>query len=168
MRLYCISIFFLAFFCFSVSYAEVTQKTVKANNVFKELDKKFPGQFDVNISSVDVLIEFCPDNTCEAFLFSKTISPNDLFEAISIYMYYFSSYYLLDEWKKDPKTLYNIQGFLKRKKTSKCNSKDMREIARCLLLRMQSKKLLKVFAVRYDENTRSQEEINLAAIAKIK
>jgi hypothetical protein len=73
--------------------------SVQATDAYKELNRAFPGSTTIESDACN-RIEFCPDNTCEAFEAGK-VGPERLMEFVYLYVYAFSDYYVLTKWRSE-------------------------------------------------------------------
>jgi len=121
--------------------------------VVGELRKSFPGSFKVE-KAVSPTVQYCPDNTCEAFSTTKGASAEELTDFAFLFLYYFSDYYELEPWRsrEEPKML--AARILAKRRSKACAPGGGKESARCVLREMARKKGVRVEFVRYDEGAR--------------
>jgi hypothetical protein len=64
----------------------------------EQIAKTFPGT--IEFKKKGRVLEFCPDNTCDGFRASTSVSRSDLKNFAYLYIYFFSDYYALGEWRQ--------------------------------------------------------------------
>lgn len=124
----------------------------------KQIQSSFPDAVQIGIDG-GRNIEFCPDNTCDFFV-AKNASFEELKDFAFLYLYFFSDYYILKEWRSKKETSVVLKEILIKLKYKNCRNKIETDSAKCIL-RQTSKNRMKLFAVRYDENARKLTEIDL-------
>ena len=108
-----------------------------------------------------LIIEFCPDNTCEIFRTPNTNALEPISDFAYLYLFFVSQYYYLTDWKKNPEAKIIAIDILKRNRA--CPETQEKAWGNCVLKSLSSKHSIKVAFVRYDEQVRSEESINLEA-----
>ena len=80
------------------------QNDTKPTDPLQQLMKAFPKT--IELKNHGRLLEFCPDGTCDGFVSSGNISVATLRDFAYLYVYFFSDYTYLDDWRKtdDAKT----------------------------------------------------------------
>jgi hypothetical protein len=74
------------------------QSTVQQHsNRLQELRHAFPQT--VGIKNHGKLLEFCPDGTCDGFVASGDVSAMELSDFAFLYVYFFSDYTYLADWR---------------------------------------------------------------------
>jgi|ERR1051326_2662022 hypothetical protein len=101
------------------------------------------------------LLEFCPDNTCDAFEASSGVAKADLRDFAYLYIYYFSNYYVLQEWRAQGESKDTAERVLAKPKYRDCTTEDDFEAARCVLRDLSENGRINLLFVRYDENKRN-------------
>jgi len=101
------------------------------------------------------LLEFCPDNTCHGFSASGTVSKSTLGEFAFLYIYYFSDYYALPEWRAKEQVKETADHVLSKPSYRRCRKESGKESARCILLNLSSQGRIKLLFIRYDEGKRN-------------
>lgn len=99
-------------------------------------------------------IEFCPDNTCDLFVAKQTAAADSFGDFIYLYLYFFSDYYVLSEWRAKPDATATMKIVLSNRKYDRCHSSNDREKARCVERYLVQAYQIKLYAVRYDEKLR--------------
>lgn len=101
------------------------------------------------------LLEFCPDNTCDGFVAAGPVSVDALKEFAYLYIYFFSDYYILQEWRNQEAARKAAEDILSKPEYRGCRGENSRETARCVLLDLSRDGKIKLIFVRYDENQRN-------------
>lgn len=135
----------------------VLAEPIKYPKPVEIIDRSFPDSIHAKVYSY----EFCPDNTCDAFVAGKKFTSEEWGDFIYLYVYYFSDYYVLGNWRAqdEPKKL--AQEILEKPIYHGCKNIKQADAARCVLRSLSEKSRIKIYAVRYDEKTRH------AAVKKI-
>jgi hypothetical protein len=149
-------VFVIAFAC-SVAQAQQTPDPLK------QITRRFPNS--IKIKKQGRQIEFCPDNTCDGFAASKKISSTQLKNFAYIYLFYFSGYYDLDEWRTKPANRVVAERLLRSPEFTSCKEQNLRDKARCSLL-LLNRKGVRLYGVRYDEGARNVEDLDVAEDTK--
>lgn len=125
----------------------------EAIDPLQEVQKTFKG-IQVKIGD-EISIEFCPDNTCDLFTGSKGVSLESLKDFAYLYIYFFSDYYQLEKWRgsKEPRLI--AKQILSKPNYQVCKMENDEDAARCVLRQLAQKGQIKLYFVRYDENTRN-------------
>lgn len=108
-----------------------------------------------------LVIEYCPDNTCEIFKSPNTDALGPVSDFAYLYLYFVSKYYYLADWKKLPKAKTIAIDILKRYR--QCPETTEQVWAGCVLKALSAKHFIKPAFVRYDERVRNEEPIDLEA-----
>lgn len=145
----------------SPAFAGETQR--EAQQALAELSKGFSDSVQVRKHPV-ASVEFCPDNTCESFDAKDTKSMPVVVDFAYLYIYYFSEYYALADWRKTQSALQIAQRILMKPSYSGCTSETERESARCVLRKYASEGVVRAYYVRYDEKERHKTVNKLAVI----
>ena len=119
----------------------------------QELQGFFPNSIQINAGG-GPSIEFCPDNTCHYFVGDKKISLETVKDFAYLYIYFFSDYFVLDEWRNRKESIITARKILSKPIYKGCK-KDEGEAARCILRRMAQSDQVKLYFVRYDEGKRN-------------
>ena len=132
----------------------------------QEIQKSFPGSIHMGVAG-ERSIEFCPDNTCDLFTANQKVSMETLEGFAYLFLYFFSDYYVLDEWRTRKESVLVARRILSKAPYQVCKIGDEEESARCLLRHLSEKNQIQLYAVRYDENTRSLVHKNVFAATSI-
>jgi hypothetical protein len=100
-------------------------------------------------------LEFCPDNTCHGFVASRGVSVAVLKDFAYLYVYFFSQYIYLPEWRMHPESKDAARRVLSKPQYYTCKSDSDREAARCVLLDLSRHGRIKLIFIRYDEGRRN-------------
>ncbi len=101
------------------------------------------------------LLEFCPDNTCHGFVSSSDVPVAVLKDFAFLYIYFFSGYTYLPEWRIHPEAKRVAQRILAKPEYRKCKDESDLQSARCVLLDLARNHRIKLIFVRYDEHQRN-------------
>jgi hypothetical protein len=101
------------------------------------------------------LLEFCPDNTCDGFVSRSSVPVPELKDFAYLYVYFFSEYIYLPDWRTHADAKDAAQRILSRPEYASCRMGTDIETARCVLLRLSKGERIKLIFVRYDENRRN-------------
>lgn len=126
----------------------------------KQLSKSFPDT--VEVKSKGRLLEFCPDGTCDGFVTSGNVSVPTLKDFAYLYVYFFSDYTFLGEWRSKEEAKNTAERILSKSGYRNCKNEISREAARCVLRDLSSGGRIKLIFVRYDEGERHAVPKNLA------
>lgn len=121
------------------------------------LQSRFPDSVTIESRTTGSYFQFCPDNTCDLIKAEKPISAEELAEIGYVYIYYFSDYTELKEWRSGQAEASAAKQILSRDIYSACNDKQNMEQATCVLQLAKIRFDLSLYFVRYDENERHQE-----------
>ena len=126
----------------------------------KQITKTFPGT--IEFKEKRTVLEFCPDNTCHGFQVSPTVSRSDLKNFAYLYIYFFSDYYDLGEWRQTPAAKETAERILSDAEYRTCKSEDNFSSAKCVLQKLAGNGRIKLLFIRYDENKRNVVHEDLA------
>jgi hypothetical protein len=126
----------------------------------KQLSGTFP--HTIEIKSKGRLLEFCPDGTCDGFVTSGAVSVAALKDFAYLYVYFFSDYTFLGEWRSKEEARNTDEGILSKPEYLHCKSEKGREAARCVLRDLSKGGRIKLIFVRYDEGERHAVPEDLA------
>jgi hypothetical protein len=119
----------------------------------KSVTNGFPGS--VTLKAKGHLLEFCPDNTCDGFVSASNVPVAELKDFAFLYIYFFSDYVLLPDWRNHVDASTAAGHVLSKPKYQNCQSENNREAARCVLLDLCRDSRIKLIFVRYDEHRRN-------------
>lgn len=122
-------------------------------NPLQQVKSKFPGS--VEYRSKDRVLEFCPDNTCDGFKAANEASLGDLRDFAYLYIYFFSDYYVLEDWRGDAASKETADRVLSRSQYQNCKRESDLESAKCVLGTLSRNGRIELLFVRYDENKRN-------------
>jgi hypothetical protein len=122
-------------------------------NPLDEITRTFPKSIEVKDNGR--LVEFCPDNTCDGFSAPGSVSVPTLEDFAYLYIYYFSSYNNLSEWRAEEGAKTAAERVLSKPEYAACKNKSLRESARCVLLDLSRTVDIKLLSIRYDEGKRN-------------
>lgn len=108
------------------------------------------------------LLEFCPDNTCHGFVALEGVPHTDLRDFAFLYIYFFSDYIYLDEWRAHDGPKATAALLLSKSEYRDCKNENSRQAARCVLLNLSRKGRIKLIFIRYDEGQRNVVHENIA------
>ena len=149
----------IVFACFS-SLPSVAQLAGNPSDPMTQLSSTFPDT--VEVKNKGRLLEFCPDGTCDGFVGSGNLSVATLKDFAYLYVYFFSDYTFLGEWRSKEKAKSTAELILSKPEYRKCKNEISREAARCVLGDLSSGGKIKLIFVRYDEGERHVVPKNLA------
>ena len=128
---------------------------------FQEINNNFPGAIKLKKIDGQKSIEFCPDNTCDLFVARQGVSDDTLKDFAYLYIYFFSDYYVLNDWRKNKRLMLIAGNILTKPNYRACKTDNQKQAARCILRRFCRKNYIELYAVRYDENVRSVIQIDI-------
>src|SRR5258708_1210406 len=96
-----------------------------------EITKSFAG--GIHLEKKGRTLEFCPDNTCDGFVASSNIPVATLKDFAYLYIYFFSDFYVLQEWRNRQESLNAAKSVLSRPEYHKGRSENDSFAARCVL-----------------------------------
>ena len=149
----------IVFACFS-SMVSLAQLAGNPSDPMKQLSSTFPDT--VEVKNKGRLLEFCPDGTCDGFLTTGNVSVTTLKDFAYLYVYFFSDYTFLDEWRSKKEAKSTSEYVLAKPEYRKCKNERSREAARCVLEDLSGGGKIKLIFVRYDEGERHVVPKNLA------
>jgi hypothetical protein len=150
--------FLVLYICCSLPLSAQSADT--ASDPMKQLSKTFPDT--VAIKNKGRLLEFCPDGTCDGFVTSGNMSVPTLKDFAYLYVYFFSDYTFLDEWRSKEEAKNIAERILSKPEYRSCKNENSREAARCVLRDLSKGGRVKLIFVRYDEGERHAGPKNLA------
>lgn len=152
-----------------IGYARASSPT-QSINAYQELNRSFPGSLHIRMNNLQrtLTLEFCPDNTCDGFVVSHQVSESELVELAYIFIFYFSDYYVLADWRTREGPQQIAKSILAKPRYERCRVAPDIETARCILRRLDEQGRLKLYAVRYDEKARHADRIRVPKATLIK
>jgi hypothetical protein len=133
--------------------AWASSPTDKLGDPLQQITKTFPDS--IKLKNKGKLLEFCPDNTCHGFVASGDVSVTTLKDFAYLYVYFFSDYYALPEWRGRDEAKQAADGVLSKPEYHRCDKGASRESARCVLLTLSHNGKIKLLFIRYDEGQRN-------------
>jgi hypothetical protein len=133
--------------------AQATTGGTKNPGPLASLTASFPGS--LKYKNHGKVLEFCPDNTCHGFSASKNVPRVELEDFAFLYIYYYSDYYALPEWRTKEQVTKTADQLLSKPSYRQCQKGTARESARCILLNLSSKGKIRLLFIRYDEGKRN-------------
>jgi hypothetical protein len=109
----------------------------------------------IELKNKGKLLEFCPDNTCDGFVAAPPVSVGELKDFAYLYIYFFSDYYVLQDWRNQQEARKAAEAVLSKPEYRGCRGENGREAARCVLLDLSRDGRIKLIFIRYDENQRN-------------
>lgn len=137
-----------------------TVASVESSTPYREINKSFPDSLHVEANDQRT-IEFCPDNTCDLFVGTKRIPSEKLMDFAYIFIYYFSDYYVLEEWRGRDEPLQIARKILEKPLYKLCKKDLDKETARCVLRRLSQQAQIKLYEVRHDEKARRIKRVKI-------
>ena len=132
----------------------------KATDPTQQLNKAFPQS--VELKNNRRLLEFCPDGTCDGFVTSGDVSVVTLKDFAYLYVYFFSDYTFLDDWRNTEDAKNTAKQVLAQPIYHSCENANSREAARCVLRDLGRNRRIRLIFVRYDEGQRNVVRENIA------
>jgi hypothetical protein len=124
-----------------------------SSDPLRQVTAAFPGS--VKFKEKQRVLEFCPDNTCDGFVTSQKVSVSTLKDFAYLYIYFFSGYVELPEWRDNAEAKNTADRVLSRSVYAKCKNENRINAATCILLSLSQKGAVKLVFVRYDEGKRN-------------
>lgn len=148
-----LTLFLIAGNAFSAKYIDPTE----------EININFPDSIRLKTDG-RLTIEFCPDNTCDAFVAERQTSLESLKDFVYLFVFFYSDYYVLDTWRDKDTAKTIIEHILSKPQYSPCKKSNVEDTARCILSRLSQKGQIKLLAIRYDERRRNVVKRDLNAV----
>lgn len=152
----------LIFIRFSWAHAETAMPPESA---LQRLSSYFRDTISSHSGEINT-IEFCPDNTCEVFIGKKTMPLTTVADFTYLYMYFFSDYYVLSEWRRTPGVSHFAKELLSRHAKTICSTGAEPEKARCIIHHLSARGSIKIFDDRYDERARYRHQKDIGEATK--
>ncbi len=95
---------------------------------------------------------------------SGDISTTTLRDFVYLYVYFFSNYYILEDWRNQTESKKVAKRVLAKPEYRNCKSESDLEGARCVLRNLSSDGRIKLVFIRYDEKKRNVVPKNLADV----
>lgn len=124
-----------------------------AEDPLRQVTDSFPNS--IKLDEKRRVLEFCPDNTCHGFVASNQVSIQTLKDFGYLYLYFFSDYVELPEWRKKPEAINTAQFVLSKPAYLRCRNQSSFQAARCVLLKLSRNGSIRQIFIRYDEGKRN-------------
>jgi hypothetical protein len=128
-------------------------------DLLKNLASSFPDS--ITLKRKGHLLEFCPDNTCDGFASSASVPVSELKDFAYLYIYFFSDFYYLPDWRTHADAKDVAERILAKPKYRGCKGESNRQTARSVLLQLSRGRRIKLMFIRYDENARSAGRLDI-------
>ena len=125
-----------------------------------ELKGDFGNAIKLNVT-IPKSIEYCPDNTCDRFVAKNVVAEKNLGDFVYLYLYFFSDYYVLKDWRASEKSSATVRGLLNDPQYAKCLSKVDGDSARCILRGLSVGNKIQLYNVRHDEGKIHKTRISI-------
>lgn len=114
-------------------------------------------------------VEYCPDNTCEAFSSRSAAATTDVTDFALAYLLFVSGYWTLPEIRSTDEGKTATEAVLVRARDLGCARGHDRDAAKCLLRALEKRSQVRLSFVRYDEKKRIEQSLNLEEeLARVK
>ena len=118
------------------------------------LKERFPDAIELRVEDKRTLA-FCPDNTCDLFVTKHSTSVESLGDFALLYLYFFSDYFVLADWRLEGAAKNAVDEVLKKYEGKKCANVSELVMAQCLLREWAKRNAIRLYWVRYDEKGRN-------------
>lgn len=118
------------------------------------LKERFPDAIELRVEDKRTLA-FCPDNTCDLFVTKHSTSVEALSDFALLYLYFFSDYFVLADWRSEDVARNSVAGVLNKYEGEKCAIASEIVMAQCLLRDWARRNAIRLYWVRYDEKGRN-------------
>ena len=153
----------LVFLCFALpAFFGCREQKVReqdGQDSYAELTRLLDSAITKDAKNGTLIIEYCPENTCESFSMPGKHPPEKLNDFAFLYLYFVSDYYYLDEFRKRvaPDRITEIIERNKRSTLRNERLQDVKDIIESLAMEYS----IKVAFVRYDESKRNEFAIDI-------
>ncbi len=117
-----------------------------------ELADEFPDMISVSSTAGHIVVEYCPDNTCEVFTAAGPADIQEIQDFAYVYLFTKSTYNYLQQFRQRGRS--GRVGAVLDRYSAGCQQVQAQEAARCVLSRLAAKYEIRVEFVRYDEGGR--------------
>jgi len=152
---------FAFFLCCEFLSCHAQSRQDDLSEPLQRLASEFPKMIHSGAKSQN-FIEFCPDNTCQTFQSSRKTKLDAVADFAYLYLYFFSDYYLLSEWRRQPQAFELSMKILSKKDYTNCSAGQPGDRALCALRKLKESRKIKVFDVRSDEKHRYIRQRNMS------
>ena len=132
-----------------------------------QLQERFPDSVKLHTDK-QLSLEFCPDNTCDLFVTKRSTSVQALSDFAFLYLYFFSDYFVLGDWRTEDAARNTAAGVLKKYSGQKCSNGSETEMAQCVLRDWARRNAIRLYWVRYDEKGRHLQARSIREATKSK
>lgn len=145
----------------SVVYAQTqhAKPEILPNSPLRQLTHTFPRS--IAVKNQGHLIEFCPDNTCDAFSAVKNVSQSALEDLAYLFESYFSEFAYLEDWRAENGVEVAAQQILAKPEYRHGHAESGRSAARCIIEEIGGQGRVRLLFIRYDEHHRNVVPGNL-------
>jgi hypothetical protein len=138
------------------NFAQQTKTGASGEATFdplKQVTDTFPQSIKMNQRRR--ILEFCPDETCHRFVGSADVAIADLKDFAYLYLYFYSDYYYLRDWRKRTESRTVAERILSKPGYGNCRLETDFDSARCVLLGLSRKGLVRLEFSRGDEGAQN-------------
>lgn len=132
------------------------EQTIAASNSTVLLKKVLGDAIAVHIDSTGVLVEYCPDNTCEVFRSDNKQAESSVADFAFLYLHYVSDYTTLSGFRKSPEATRTAERLLNQLGQRACTKTSRAETIKCVVRHFGRRHGMSLFLVRYDEKVRNE------------
>ncbi len=144
-----------------IKFASADTNAVNSHTTsWVRLSSDFGSAITLNASG-SISIEYCPDNTCQLFTAKKSVTEKELKDFVYLYMYFFSDFNSLKEWRTKANSVETLRGIFNESGNLRCTSKVEVDIARCILKKLSTEKKIQIYDIRYDEGKKHKTLVNI-------
>lgn len=137
------------------------------SNSLSQLEERFPDSIKIRTDERQSL-EFCPDNTCDLFVTRRTTSVGQLSDFALLYLFFFSDYFVLADWRAEDAAKGPVAEVLKKYQKDKCVNNSDVVTAQCLLRNWSARNAIRLYWVRFDERGRHLQARSIREATKLK
>ena len=131
-----------------------------ANSSLQVIQASFPDTVRIATDGKQAFT-FCPDNTCDLIEGDDGVSAVALHDFFFLFIYYFSDYYVLNDWRSLDHPTEIALAIRGKKEYESCRNRQQLADARCVLLHLSKKDRIAAYAIRYDEGAESRISYDL-------
>jgi hypothetical protein len=130
------------------------------------LKERFPDAIERRVEG-NCTLAFCPDNTCDLFITKRSTSVDVLGDFALLYLYFFSDYFVLADWRTEGAARNTVSEVLKKYERKKCANASEIVMAQCLLRDWSKRYSIRLYWVRYDEKNRNLQPRSILEATKL-
>jgi hypothetical protein len=150
----------LVLFSLLIVSFDIASARLQGIDILQQIEKGFPKS--ITFKKSGRLIEFCPDNTCDAFLAAKNVNKSDLKEFAYLWIYAFSDFTYLEDWRSKAATKRIADRILAEPRFESCSEDNPRDRTKCAVTLLSKGGRIRLFFIRYDEGARAVSEFDIA------